>query len=162
MIYIDEYGQAYYVPEQVDWTAIFTGIFSLGIMASFIGMAWPGAPEEDLISLEVRIRRLSYVIDGLREDVVTLRNYRTALMKRYGLSVVPSIVEMKEKYPGLYSAVVGLKDVEDNLARAELRMLLLSKDRKKLRQKLGMVPPPEAEELPYEHYTARKPGKRYE
>lgn len=124
----------------------------LGGFAAFGGMG----PREELESIEVRIRKLSYVLENQRNAVVGHREHKIKLMKEYGVYVLPSEAEMRTKYRKLYFTDKYLRVSERELDKMELNMMRLQKRRKELRAVLGM----RAEEEPkHVRYPAMKKFK---
>lgn len=91
----------------------------------------------ELAKLEEKIRQLSYVIANQRTATTGTRRYKAQLYKEYGISVSPSLVEMK-KYPKLRKVEFMIKDGEKNLERMEVNMMWKQKRRKELMIGLGL------------------------
>lgn len=102
-----------------------------------------------------KIFKLSFVLDRYRSSVVSLRERRSELAKEYKIAgAIPPLVELRRKYPMLYATVRNLKTAEEQLARLELRDILLRKRRKELARVLGIV---EEQEIPkHVQYTRMK------
>ena len=94
-------------------------------------------PYEELESLNERIRKLDYVLENQKEAVRGTREHKAKLMHEYGLTVLPSVVEMG-KHPKLKTTDYYLRKAEKDLDRIELSMMYLQKRRKELQVKLGM------------------------
>jgi len=114
-----------------------------GVAASASTSVGATSAQAELSELNERIRKLNFVMENYRSSVVSLRNRRAWLMKEYGLSVTPALVEMK-KYPQLRMVERNLKTAEEQLARLEVKDMNLRKRRNELQRKLGIKP----EELP--------------
>lgn len=117
---------------------------SFGSMGMAAGISSFSDPRLELKDLETRISRLSYVLENQREALKGTRQHKANLMHEYGLSVLPSVVEMK-KYPKLRATDYYLRKAEGNVDRMEVKMLNLRKKRKELQMRLGIIPHEEEE-----------------
>lgn len=110
---------------------------SFGSMGMAAGMGGFSSPYEELESLDERINRLSHKLENQREATASTRIHKAKLMREYGLTVLPSVVEMA-KYPKLRATDYYLRKGEESLDRMEVSMLNLQKRRKELQTRLGM------------------------
>lgn len=128
--------------------------FVLSGMAMTAGMGTKESAAQELANVDERIRKLSFVMENYRSSVISLRNNRQELMMEYGITVTPALAPLKNLYPKLYHTEMNLKKAEEELAKIEVRDLLLKKRRKELRFALGIGPVAEAP--PHIQYTAMK------
>lgn len=131
------------VRPMADGVIVLAMISAMSNSFSAMGMA-AGAgrfsdPYEELESLNKRISRLSFRLENQREAVRGTREHKVKLMREYGLTILPSVVEMK-KYPKLKTTDYYLKKAEQDLDRMEVSMLSLQRRRKELQIKLGIRP----------------------
>jgi uncharacterized coiled-coil protein SlyX len=113
----------------------------------------PKSAEEQLAEVNFSIVRLKPVVDRYRDSVTSLNQRRVAVMKEYGVTVTPSVVEMRRDYPRLYVIERNLKAAQDELDRVEPRLIRLYMRRQELERQLGLRP--REEPLP-RHYPATK------
>jgi len=150
-------------------TALAVGGMSQFVAASMAGIASMGSGSKgasaraELSDIEERLRKLDYVLENYKSSVVSGRKHKSKLMQSHGLTVLPSVVEMRRKYPQLYATDRNLKLAEEGLDRLELKRMLLMKRRKELRSVLGLST--EEEIAPRVVYPATKkfiePMQRY-
>lgn len=110
---------------------------SFGAMGMAAGMSGFSGPYEELQNLNKRISRLNYVLENQKEAVRGTRTHKAKLMQEYGLTVLPSVVEMK-KYPKLSRTDYLLRKAEQGLDRMEVSMISLQRRRKELQVGLGV------------------------
>lgn len=119
---------------------VFTGMFAIMMIGMMVGMvAVKKDPKQELAELDESIRKMSFVKNNLNDIVTGHRNQVNKLMREYGITIIPSVAEMRQKYPKLYFAEQYLSSTEKNLDRVELNMMLKQKRRKQLRGMLGMA-----------------------
>lgn len=93
--------------------------------------------QKQLYQVNEKIRKVSYVLEQHRSSIVSLRNRRVVLMHEHGLTISPSLYELK-KYPQLREVERRLIVVDKGLARLEVKDVLLKKERKRLQIALGV------------------------
>jgi len=116
------------------------GISTMGSFIPYTGggkKRYPSESSNELDSLNERIRKLSYVLENQKEAVRGTREHKAKLMQEYGLTLLPSVVEMS-RYPKLKMTDHYLRKAEQDLDRMELSMLNLQRRRKELQTKLGV------------------------
>ena len=123
------------------------GIHTMGSFMPYVGGGGKKQPttksfsssQEDLDSLNERIRKLGYRLEIQQEAVRGTREHKIKLMQEYGLGVLPSVVEMR-KYPKLKATDYYLAKGEKDLDRMEVSMMFLRKKRKDMQIALGIRP----------------------
>jgi len=103
------------------------------------GSSFSKDPREELNEVDERLYKLGFVIERYQTSVVGTRKYKSKLMQSFGLTILPSVVEMKAKYPQLYATDRNLRVEEKELERLELRRMFLKKRQKQLMQALGLT-----------------------
>jgi hypothetical protein len=143
-----------YRPAEIDWGTFFNGFAGMAVLAMAVPIFFTSqSPEQELAEVNDKIIKLYPVMERYRSSVVSLRQRRTQLMKEYGISVTPPLVELRGKYSQLYHTEQNLQTASKELDRIETRMTLLQKRRKELQITLGQRP----EELqPRSVYPAMK------
>lgn len=93
--------------------------------------------EYELASLEEEMYELGIAIGKYRHTVITYRRKKVDVMIMFGLTILPPVMEMKRKYPGLFDAGKNLERYELTLKKVELRMFKLRRKKKELERMLG-------------------------
>ena len=136
---------------------------SFGAMGMAAGMSSFSDPYEELKDLNRRVSRLSYAVEQQRESARGTRIHMAKLMQEYGLSIRPSIVEMK-KYPKLRNTDHVLSQAVKKLDGMEVGLMNLQRKRRELQTRLHVRP--DEEEGPRRAYPAMKqyvePARRYD
>ncbi len=120
----------------------------------------------ELDMLYDKVRKINYAM--AEYDLVGTRQHQEYLMKKYGLTVMPSVTELR-KYPDLRATERDLRIAEVEVARLEINRLVKMKRIKELEAALGIGTKQELEEMnipPHHSYTAYKkfspPMRKYD
>jgi len=149
-------------------TPMANGVIALAMVSALsqsmstlgMGFASYSNPHEELKSISRQIFILNTKIERQREGIVSLRHHKEKLMHDLKVTLLPSEVEMKRKYPKLYYSDRYLRDYEKQLDRMEVRMMLLKKRRKDLSIKLGLREGEDVERTRYAAMKKWKPSER--
>lgn len=79
-----------------------------------------------------RIKLTELKLDDRKKKHEAMVNGISKTMKEYKLTVTPSLVEMKKKYPLLYVKTKQLEDIEDEMERAQLMLTQLQRKYRQL------------------------------
>jgi hypothetical protein len=82
-----------------------------------------------LADIDAKLKDLYFRKLTLNQQITATRKHRNALMREYGLTITPSQVEMRSKYPLLYHTEDVLKKGESDLGWLDVRAVQLRKRR---------------------------------